>query len=107
MIYSLTQIGEYVKPIAEKYKIPSVYVFGSYAKGEATEDSDIDILIDRSGSEIKNLFNLAGFCADLEDVLMKAVDVMTVQQLEQRGASEKIPYLIKAISKEKVSVYGN
>ncbi|MDR3294725.1 MAG: nucleotidyltransferase domain-containing protein [Clostridiales Family XIII bacterium] len=35
-------------PIAIKYQLPTVYLFGSYARGEATDDSDVDILIDRT-----------------------------------------------------------
>jgi len=107
MIYSLGQIADYVKPVAEKYKIPSVCVFGSYARGDATENSDIDILIDRCGSDIKNMYSFVAFCSDLENVFMKNVDVITVQQLEQHGAIERIPYIIEAISKEKVRVYGH
>ena len=107
MIYSLEQIINCVKPIAEKYKLPAVYLFGSYARGDATEDSDIDFLIDRAGSDIKNLLNFADFCAALEDVFLKGIDVLTVQQLEQEGAFDRMPYMIEAISRERVSVYGN
>ena len=36
MVYTLEQLREKITPIAEKYRIPAVYVFGSYARGEAT-----------------------------------------------------------------------
>jgi predicted nucleotidyltransferase len=50
MIYTIEQIKELVVPIAEKYKLKAVWVFGSYARGEQTrgeqtEESDIDFVI--------------------------------------------------------------
>ena len=43
-IYTIDEIREKVKPIAEKYGIEKVWLFGSYARGEATEESDVDLL---------------------------------------------------------------
>lgn len=44
-ILSLADIKQVVKPLAEKYKISEVYIFGSYARNEATAESDIDFLL--------------------------------------------------------------
>ena len=44
-IYTIDEITAAVKPIAEKYGIDKVWLFGSYARGEATEKSDVDLLI--------------------------------------------------------------
>ena len=44
-IYTIEEIREKVKPIAEKYGIEKVWLFGSYARGEATEDRDGDLMI--------------------------------------------------------------
>ena len=49
MVYSLEQIRGIITPIAEKYGIPAVYLFGSYARGNAGEESDIDFLLDTTG----------------------------------------------------------
>ena len=106
MVYDLSQIAEYVRPIAEKYSIPAVYVFGSYATNTASENSDIDFLIDRKGSKVKNLFDLSGLCMDIENTLGKSVDVMTVQQLETDRAKERIPHMVEAIGRERVQIYG-
>jgi len=38
-------VKEYIKEISKKYDIKSVYLFGSYAKGTNTEDSDIDVAV--------------------------------------------------------------
>lgn len=42
MIYTIEEITERVRPVAEKYGLRSVYLFGSYARGDATEESDVD-----------------------------------------------------------------
>lgn len=47
MVYSIEQIRRITQPIAAAYGIRSMRLFGSYARGEATEDSDVDILIDK------------------------------------------------------------
>ena len=46
MIYAVDEIARIVRPIAQRYGLRAVYLFGSYARGAATEDSDIDLLID-------------------------------------------------------------
>ena len=49
MVYTIDEITARITPVAEKYGIPAVYLFGSYARGTATEDSDVDLLIDMTG----------------------------------------------------------
>ena len=44
-VFSLDDIKEMVKPIAEKYRVEAIYLFGSYARGEADEESDLDFLV--------------------------------------------------------------
>lgn len=60
MIYTLEEISRRVRPVAEKYKLKAVYVFGSYARGEAREDSDVDLLVDTDGAGITSLLTLGG-----------------------------------------------
>ena len=78
-IYKIEEIKEKVKPIAEKYGIETIWLFGSYARGEATEDSDVDLLVDRKTTF--NLFELGGAFEDFKDVLKKNVDIVTVRSL--------------------------
>jgi len=47
MVYTIDQIRRIAMPIAAAYGVKSMRLFGSYARGEATDDSDVDILIDR------------------------------------------------------------
>ena len=61
MMITQEMIGEYVKPIALKYSVKKIILFGSYARGEATEKSDIDLLVDCEGKLIGlDFFGVAG-----------------------------------------------
>lgn len=85
MIYSHEQLSRLVTPIAKKYHIPAVYLFGSYARGTAREDSDIDLLIDTSGTEIKSLLQLSAIMLELEAVTGKSIDLITASSLTQKS----------------------
>ncbi|PIY69099.1 hypothetical protein COY90_02425 [Candidatus Roizmanbacteria bacterium CG_4_10_14_0_8_um_filter_39_9] len=65
--------------VFQKYHIKKASLFGSYARGEATVDSDVDVLIDPP--ERMTLFDLAGMKLDLEKILCKSVDVVTYNGL--------------------------
>lgn len=105
MVYSLEEIARRVRPIAERHHLRAVYVFGSYARGEATEDSDIDFLLDISGTEIKSLLQLAAVYCDLEDAFEKRVDVVTVDSLEQELQRPSQRHFRQAVLNERVSLY--
>ena len=77
MIYTIEQIRQIALPIAAAYGVKSMRLFGSYARGEATESSDVDLLIDRG--TIRSGFVLGGLYADLRDGLQKNLDMVTVQ----------------------------
>lgn len=75
-VFPLDEISRISIPIAEKYGVAKLYIFGSYARKEATENSDIDLLIDKG--EVRNLLDYFAFVSDLEDSFGKHVDVVTV-----------------------------
>lgn len=63
------------KAILKRCKVRRIAVFGSYATGKATNDSDIDFLVEfESGAD---LFDQVGLKVELEDFLHKKVDVVT------------------------------
>ena len=82
---------------SEKYpEIKCAYLFGSYARGEATGKSDIDILIVCPPIGMK----FYGIAAELEDQLHKQVDIHTHRQLL------KNENLLERILKEGIKIYG-
>lgn len=70
-----------IKQIAARHGACNLRVFGSVAKGEDTEQSDIDLLVD-IGPETSSWFP-AGLISDLEDLLGKKVEVVTEEALYQ------------------------
>ena len=72
MIYTLDEIKKRILPVIEKNNIPAMYLFGSYARGEATEDSDLDFLVDTTGTSLTSLLALGALYCDLEEVFQKA-----------------------------------
>jgi uncharacterized protein len=69
--------------LAEQYGISNVRVFGSVARGEATPDSDIDLLVDQDWSRLTGWGGM-GFIVALEDLFGRRVDVATVEELKPR-----------------------
>ena len=79
--YTLHEIQEVVSRLAKQYGAERVYLFGSYARGDMTESSDIDLRIDKG--DIRG-FQLAGLLLDLEDTLGVPVDLVPTTSLDQR-----------------------
>ena len=75
----LTDIAKLVKPLAEKYRVKNIYLFGSYARGEATEDSDLDFLV-YWGEGLKKTFIYA-LGEELREVLKKKVDIFEISEI--------------------------
>ena len=89
----IEEIKKKIIPILKKNKVVKAGIFGSYARGEETKDSDIDILV-----EIKNpKLSLLGFIKlerELREVLKKKVDLVEYQtikiQIKDRILNETI-----------------
>ena len=73
-------IKEKTIPIAIRYGLNKMYLFGSYAKGNANEDSDIDLLYEK-GDRI-TLLGVSSLLQDLKEVLNKPVDLVSVDSIE-------------------------
>lgn len=76
MVYTIEEIKSKIQPIAEKYNLKTVYLFGSYARGEADEMSDVDVAVDLS--EDSDYFRI--YC-DLMDLFDENVDVLPLSSL--------------------------
>ncbi|MDR1013789.1 MAG: nucleotidyltransferase domain-containing protein [Coriobacteriales bacterium] len=96
-MHSIPEISKIVSPVARSYGIDRLSVFGSYARGEATSDSDIDFRIVEDGS-LRGLIKLAGFCRELEASLGTPVDVLTNDAVDDG--------FLRRIKDEEVIVYG-
>jgi uncharacterized protein len=75
---------EQILAVAAKHGAFNVRVFGSVARGEAIEASDVDFLIDYDLQRITPWFP-AGLVLDLESLLKRKVDVATVDMLKERS----------------------
>lgn len=105
MIYTIEEIRMLIKPVAEKYKLPAVYLFGSYARGTATENSDVDLLVDTTGTELKSLMSLGALYCELESILKKNIDLITVSSLQQRAQMPSEQDFRETILNERVKLY--
>jgi predicted nucleotidyltransferase len=73
---------EAIRAILASHRASNPRVFGSVARGEDTEESDIDILVDHGGR--MTLFDLGGILNDLSELLGVKVDVVTPDALPDK-----------------------
>jgi len=95
---SIEELRTIVTPIAKKYGVKRVYLFGSVARGDDNEESDYDFCIERG--KIDCIFKLSAFYRDLSNAVGSDVDVVTT-----KGAERK-PEFLKTIMNEGVILYG-
>ena len=78
-ICTIDEIRQVVKNLSDKYDIEKAYLFGSYARGDATEKSDIDITI-KGGKNFKgsNVFSLG---EELRSNTKKSVDIFEMREV--------------------------
>lgn len=95
--YTIKELQRIITPIARQYGVKSVFLFGSYSRGTASADSDIDLKIEKG--ELSSLFQLSGFRLEIEEALKCTVDLVTSE------SSDKV--FLKMIEKEEVLLYRN
>ena len=95
-ILTIEQIQNTVRPLAQKYQAAEIYLFGSYARGEADENSDLDFLV-YGGSKF-HLTDIFAIAEELRDIFNKRVDMFEICEV-----NEGTPFY-NAVMKEKVRV---
>ena len=94
-VYTINEIKGIVAPIAKKHGVNKVYLFGSYARGEATPSSDVD------APALRGLFALGALYADFEEALGKGLDMVTANTL---GKETNIVFT-ENLRKDQVLIY--
>lgn len=95
-ILTFDDIISIVKPLAEKYNIREVYLFGSYARGEADAESDVDILA--VGGDGFKLTNILAFGYELSVAFGRNVDAYEIREIKTDSD------FYKAVMEERVKV---
>lgn len=92
---TIKEIENKILPILKRYHVRRASLFGSIVRGEITEESDIDILVEFP--ETASLLDLAGLKIDIEELLGRNVDVLTYDSLHpllrDRILSEQVAIL--------------
>ena len=91
----IEELKKKVAPIARDYGVKSVYLFGSFARGDADENSDYDVYIEKG--KIVGFFKLMSFENALKAALQRSVDIVT-----SGNDNEKLQY---AIRRDRVLLY--
>ena len=96
MPYTIEELKRMIAPIARAHGVKSVALFGSYSRGAATAESDVDLLIEKG--QARSLYQLSGFRLDVEDALQLPVDIVTTEASDRE--------FVDMISKDRVLLYG-
>ena len=100
-----------IEPVAKKYNLRQVFLFGSYARGEATPESDVDLLVDTP--DICGLFQSEALRQDFAEALGMNVDIVHMDGfLEQRKThsdylNQERERFRETVEKERVMLYEN
>jgi uncharacterized protein len=79
----LNEIKKKIIPILKENKVSRAGIFGSYARGEQTKNSDVDILVEINLPQF-SLFDFVGLKLQLEDLLNKKVDLVEYKLIKPR-----------------------
>lgn len=90
-------IAQTVATYFKNQPVLKAWLFGSYARGEETENSDIDILLMPDKSQHFSLFTLGGIYSDLKELLGQEVDIVTEGSL--------LPFAKESVEQDKILIY--
>lgn len=85
MVENMNDVQRALVPVFVRYGIAKAVLFGSMAKGTATAESDVDLLVD---SDLHGL-DFFGFAEDVREAVDRPVDVFDVTHVEKGSAVDK------------------
>ncbi len=80
-LLNVQEISDNAKMIFVNNSVKRALLFGSYAYGNPTEESDIDIVIDTEGK--LSFLRVCGICEELKQVFNKKVDLFDIREIKQ------------------------
>lgn len=96
-MFTIEEIRKKSVPIAKKYGVKKLSLFGSYARGDADEKSDVDFIFCGGDGKIKSYFGYLDFVFDLEDEFKCKIDLVS------EGISDK--NFLNEIKNDEVILY--
>ena len=102
MSKTISEIKEIVSEVAPQYDVERIYIFGSYARGEQCDNSDIDLHVYLGESKIA--WRLGVLYADLEDKLGK-IDLVTGELGEDQSKRRFRHTIWENILSEEILIY--
>ena len=95
MVKPVQELKRQLEPTLRRYGVVKAAVYGSAARGQATPESDLDLLVEFEPG--RSLFDLSGLRLELNDLLGVEADVVTYRSLHpmlrDRILQEQIPIL--------------
>lgn len=81
MELSVHEIEEYIRKLLRKYNVEYAILFGSYARGEANENSDIDVIV--VGGDKFRARDIFSFGEELREITDKNVDAFEMREVNK------------------------
>lgn len=97
MPYTIEELQNLIAPIAKAHGVKRISLFGSYSRGTAGQNSDVDLLIEKGST--MSLFQLSGLRLSLEDALKIPVDIVTTESSDKE--------FLHNIARDEVLLYRN
>lgn len=92
-----TEVINKIRDYFSRQPIERAWLFGSMSRGEETPESDVDILVQFDPDAGVDLFDHAGMMLDLQDILNRAVDLVSYGTL--------FPWVRDSVENDKILIY--
>ena len=102
-VLSVDSLRYIIKPIAKRHHIERVYLFGSYARGQANEHSDIDLVIE--GGNIESVSKYEELKEELGNAFGKNVDLVMYEAIIGNSSRSGKRFMAH-FEKERIKIYG-